>query len=79
MIRKWSWMLVGVLLWGVPLGLTIPFLSAFLKPGHWSEIQEFQQDIFLHNLFIFFPIFIGLGMVYGLWMYRLSQKYQKQP
>ena len=73
-IRKSLWLLVGVILWGVPLGITIPFLSAFLTPENWGEIHSFQPEVFIKNLFIFFPIFVALGLCYGLWMHYLSQK-----
>ena len=76
-IRKGYWFLVGVLLWGAPIGITIPALKAFLKPGSWTEIQPFQMDIFIKNLFIFFPIFFVLGLLMGLYMFRLSQKISK--
>ena len=76
-INKGAWMIVGIFLWGVPLGILLPFMSAFFKPGSWSELQSFQPDIFMRNLFITFPIFIVLGICYGLWMHRLSQKIQK--
>ena len=76
-IRKGYWLVVGVLLWGMPLGIMIPILLAFIKPGTWTEIQPFHPFVFLRNLVIFFPVFFVLGLLIGLFMFRLSQKIPK--
>ncbi|MCA9408882.1 MAG: hypothetical protein KC733_09340 [Candidatus Omnitrophica bacterium] len=77
MINKRSWILVGIFLWGLPTALACAIITTFTNPRMNFQFRDFQIDIFLHNVFIYFPIFISIGMLLGLFMYRLSPNNKK--
>ena len=72
-IKKKSWILLGIFLWGLPTAIFLSLLLAVKKPGTW-ETQSFQSSIFFKSLTFITPVFIVLGIVYGLFMHQLAHK-----
>jgi hypothetical protein len=68
MISKASWIMVGVLLWGIPTAIFFAMFLAVLKPGSWDQIQPFDLHVFFQKLLWTLPIFAIGGLVYGLFM-----------
>lgn len=66
-IKKSSWILVGIFLWGIPTAIFLSLLLAVKKPGSW-DAQDFQMATFTHSLILTIPTFILFGVLYGLWM-----------
>ncbi len=76
-IKKGSWMLVGIFLWGIPTGALCSLVTAFLKPGSFSEIQSFQMAVFVNNCIVFVPLFAFLGGILGLLMFKMGAHHYK--
>ena len=74
-IKKGSWILMGIVFWGIPTGIIVSLSLAFMDPNQFGEIHAFQQAIFLKSLFIFVPIFSFLGIFFGLYFHNLFKKY----
>jgi hypothetical protein len=73
-IKKSSWILLGIFLWGIPTAIFLSLLLAVKKPGTLLEAQDFQQSIFLKSLYFTVPIFSIMGTFYGLWMDNQTKK-----
>lgn len=72
--KKGTWVAIGVVLWGIPTGLMIALILAFVRPDSFMELQSFQQRIFIRSLMMFVPIFSALGIGLGLVMYQIIKK-----
>ena len=65
----------GIFFWGIPIGITFSVITAFLKPPAYNQIQSFRFETFIQNLWIWIPIFIVHGILFGLVMDYFSRKY----
>jgi hypothetical protein len=72
MIKKTSWVFLGIFLWGIPTAVFLSLLLAVKKPGTWLESQTFDQAVFIKSLFITVPIFVVGGILYGLFMNKMT-------
>jgi hypothetical protein len=70
-------MLLGIFLWGIPTAVFLSLLLAVKKPGTWLESQAFNQTVFVKSLFITMPIFIVGGILYGLYMNKMTSPKSK--
>ncbi len=73
-IKKSSWILVGIFLWGVPTAVFLSILLAVKKPGTWFESQAFQSSVFTKSLLLTLPLFMIIGIILGLWLNRWISK-----
>lgn len=73
-ITKTHWILIGIFLWGIPTAVFGAAFLAVIKPGHFPESQPFDNVVFVKMLIILAPIFIIIGLLYGVLMSKLGQK-----
>ena len=64
----------GVLGVGLPVALLMSLTLSFQVPGQLFKLQGFDLRIFLFSVLIFGPIFAGAGCLWGMWMYKYSNK-----
>ena len=73
-VKKSSWILLGIFLWGIPTAIFLSLLLAVKKPGTFLEAQDFQQATFLKSLIFTIPTLTIFGVLYGLWMDSQTKK-----
>jgi len=76
-MNKKTWVLIGIILWALPTGLIVSYFLTVISLDQELVIVDFQKKIFFRNLMIAMPIFITMGIMYGVKMYNKSQKISK--
>lgn len=66
-----AWIIVGIIVWGIPTGIMLAMMIALMKPDAFLEINQFQIDVFVRATLFAVPIFSFLGVLLGLVMYQL--------
>ena len=76
-ISKKYFIIAGILLWGIPTGIIFSIIFACMKPNSFFEISIFQLDRFLKFAPAVTIVFSFLGILVGLVLFRICNKYNK--
>ncbi|MBZ0165660.1 MAG: hypothetical protein K8I00_02555 [Candidatus Omnitrophica bacterium] len=69
-----SWILVGIFLWGLPTGFAVSLFLASVSFQGGAHVTGLQGDHLAASCLWILPLFMGLGVVVGIIMGRLSEQ-----
>lgn len=77
-ISRNAWMLVGILLWGIPTGIITSLMMAIYQSRSLSGGYLFSYDDFLRNVSLTMPVFCIMGLAIGLVMFNVGKNAKRK-